>query len=104
MMAGVPPGRAPAPRSALHYSFPPARGYRLNKCLFLLKADAAFRKRYLDDPERTAAEFGLDAETRAALSALDRDRLVSLGAHTLLIYLAELRLRMEREPAALEYF
>ena len=103
-MAGVPPGRAPAADYSLHYSFPPGRGYRLNKCLFLLKSDAAFRKRYLDDPERTAAEFGLDAEARAALSALDRDRLVSLGAHTLLIYLAELRLRMEREPAPLEYF
>ncbi len=90
--------------ATLHYSFPPARGYRLNKCLFLLKTDAAFRKRYLDDPEQTAAEVGLDAETGAALSALDRDRLVSLGAHSFLIYLAELRLRMEREPAALEYF
>ena len=104
MMAGVPPGRAPAHRSALHYSFPPARGYRLNKCLFLLKADPAFRRRYLDDPERTAAEFGLDPESRAALAALDRDRLVSLGAHSFLVYLAELRLRAEREPAALEYF
>ena len=88
----------------LHYAFPPGRGYRLNKCLFLLKSDAAFRKRYLADPERTAAEFGLDADTRAALSVLDRERLVSLGAHTLLIYLAELRIRMERDPAALEYF
>ncbi len=42
-----------------HYSFPPASGYRLNKCLFLLKSDHAFLKRYLEDP----AEVVNDCET-----------------------------------------
>ena len=33
----------------LHYVFPPARAYPLNRCLFLLKSDDAFRPRYLAD-------------------------------------------------------
>jgi hypothetical protein len=90
--------------AAPHYPFPPASAYPLNKCLFRLKSDDQFRKRYQDDPERLLAETGLDAESRAALIALDRDRLASLGAHPLLVFLAELRLRMERDPAAVEYF
>jgi hypothetical protein len=101
---GARPEENPVSGSTPHYPFPPARGYPLNKCLFLLKSDEAFRKRYLDDPQRVTAELGLDAETRAALIALDRDRLVSLGAHVFLVYQAEGRLRMEREPATLEYF
>jgi len=87
-----------------HYFFPPARGYRLNKCLFLLKSDDAFREHFLNDPMRAMIEIGLDAEARAAVSAWDRDRLVALGAHPYLVFMAGLRLKMEREPAAFEYF
>ena len=88
----------------MHYFFPPASGYRLNKCLFLLKSDDGFRKRYLEDPARAMTELGLDAEAQAAVKTLDRDRLVGLGAHPFLVFLAEFRLRMEREPTAFEYF
>ena len=87
-----------------HYFFPPARGYRLNKCLFRLKSDDAFREHFLNDPTRAMIEIGLDAEARAAVSAWDRDRLVALGAHPYLVFMAGLRLKMEREPAAFEYF
>ncbi len=87
-----------------HYSFPPASGYRLNRCLFLLKSDHAFLKRYLEDPERAMTEAGLDVEAQAALRALDRDRLVALGAHPYLVFMAGLRLRMEREPENFEHF
>jgi len=88
----------------MHYFFPPASGYRLNKCLFLLKSDESFRKRYLLDPTGAMTELGLGAEAQAAVKELDRDRLVGLGAHPFLVFLAEFRLRMEREPAAYEYF
>jgi hypothetical protein len=39
-----------------------------------------------------------------ALRDFDRDRLVGLGAHPYLVFMAELRVRMERTPAAFEYF
>src|SRR4029453_10026263 len=33
----------------LHYRFPPAAAYRLNRCLFALKSDDGFRTRFLKD-------------------------------------------------------
>jgi len=87
-----------------HYFFPPASAYRLNKCLVLLKSDDAFRQRYLDDPPGAMTEVGLDAATQVALAAFDRDRLVGLGAHPYLVFMAGLRLDMERQASAFEYF
>lgn len=90
--------------SSQHYFFPPASAYPLNRCLFRLKSDTDFRARYLADQEAAMDEIGLDADARAALRALDRDRLVALGAHPYLVFMAELRLGMERNPATYEYF
>lgn len=90
--------------TAPHYFFPPASGYPLNRCLFALKSDEAFRARYLADPEAAMAEQGLDDAARAALRAFDRDRLVACGAHPYLVFMAGLRLRMVQEPAAFERF
>ncbi len=87
-----------------HYFFPPARAYPLNRALFRLKSDDAFRARYREAPEGALADAGLDAEARAALLAFDRDRLTALGAHPYLIFMAGVRLGMERDPSALEYF
>lgn len=87
-----------------HYFFPPASAYPLNRVLFRLKSDAGFRARYLADADAALAEAGLDAEARAALAGFDRERLVSLGAHPYLVFMADLRLRMEREPATFEHF
>lgn len=87
-----------------HYFFPPARAYPLNRCLFLLKSDTAFLSRFVADREAAMRELGLDEECRLALRDFDRDRLVGLGAHPYLVFMADLRLRMERTPAAFEYF
>jgi hypothetical protein len=87
-----------------HYAFPPARGYRLNRLLFLLKSDDGFRERFRADAARALDELGLDAETRGAVQAFDRDRLLALGAHAYLVFMAALRLRMENDPGAFEYF
>jgi hypothetical protein len=87
-----------------HYFFPPASAYGLNRCLFGLKSDDAFRARYVADPEATMAELELGPEDRAALRAFDRDDMVSRGAHPYLVFMAGLRLRMEREPANFERF
>ena len=88
----------------LHYRFPPASAYRLNRCLFALKSDDAFRERYLADPAGAAAAMGLGAEEIAALRAGDRDALVARGAHPYLVFMAELRLSMARGTAEIEYF
>ena len=87
-----------------HYFFPPARAYPLNDCLFRLKSDAAFRARYLADARAAMDEAGVPDDARAALRDFDRDGLVALGAHPYLVFMAELRVRMERTPAAFEEF
>ena len=87
-----------------HYFFPPAAAYALNRFLFALKSDTAVRNRYVAQPEATMREHGLDDEARAALVAGDRDRLVALGAHPYLVFMARVRLAMTREPGSFEYF
>ena len=88
----------------LHYRFPPAGAYRLNRCLYAIKSDDGFRARFLADPCSAAAEMELSAAERAALAPVDRDQLARLGGHRYLIFMAELRLRMARDPGGLEYF
>ena len=87
-----------------HYTFPPAAAYRLNRCLHAIKSDSAYCARFLADPAAAMDELGLDAEERGALSPINRDVLVGRGAHPYLVFMAELRLRMAREPGTLEHF
>ena len=87
-----------------HYFFPPASAYPLNRCLFQLKSDPAYRARFLVDPEGAMDELALGPEARAALRAFARDPLIALGAHPYLVFMADLRLNMERKPAAFEHF
>ena len=87
-----------------HYFFPPAEAYPLNRCLFLLKSDPAFRARYLADQDAAMEELALDPDARSALRAGERDRLISLGAHPYLVFMADLRQSMDRKPAAFEHF
>jgi hypothetical protein len=87
-----------------HYFFPPASAYPLNRFLLALKSDTAARDRYVADPEAAMDEAGLDAATRAALTAADRERLIALGAHPYLVFMAQVRLSMAREPGTFEYF
>lgn len=88
----------------LHYRFPPASAYRLNRCLFALKSDDAFRERYLADPAGAVAAMELTTEEAAALRAGDRDALVARGAHPYLVFMADLRLKMAGGGAQIEYF
>jgi Aromatic-ring-opening dioxygenase LigAB, LigA subunit len=87
-----------------HYFFPPASAYALNRFLFALKSDTAVRERYVVDPDATMRAHGLDDAVRAAVAAADRDRLVALGAHPYLVFMAQVRLSMAREPGGFEYF
>ena len=90
--------------SGEHYFFPPARAYPLNRCLFLLKSDADYCRRYVADREAAMDELGLAPEVRTALRDFERDRLIALGAHPYLVFMAGLRVKMERQPGAFEYF
>lgn len=87
-----------------HYRFPPASAYRLNRCLFALKSDDAFRARFLKDPQNAMGELELDPDDAAAVLRRDRDALLARGAHPYLVFMADLRLRMEREPVSFEHF
>lgn len=88
----------------LHYRFPPAAAYRLNRCLFALKSDASFRARFAAEPSSAMDEMGLPEPDRAPLRPFDRAALVERGAHPYLVFMAELRLRMERGEARYELF
>jgi len=90
--------------SEAHYRFPPAAAYALNRCLYALKSDDAFRARFLGDAKAAMAEHGLDAEAQTALLAADRDALVARGAHPYLVFMADLRVRMARGTGTFEYF
>jgi len=85
-----------------HYRFPPASAYRLNRCLFALKSDAAFRTSFQENPARAMTEAGLGEPEQTLVLARDRDALVAAGAHPYLVFMADLRLRMDR--GAFEYF
>src|SRR5882724_9216215 len=61
----VPAVRAAAMSDPPHYRFPPASAYRLNRCLFALKSDDAFRTRFLKDARAAMGELELDAEDPA---------------------------------------
>ena len=89
---------------APHYAFPPARAYRLNRCLYALKSDPEFCARFLLDAAGSGSQMELSPAEHAALMEFDRPALIEMGAHPYLVFMAELRLRMARDPAALEYF
>jgi len=88
----------------LHYRFPPARAYRLNRCLRAIKSDPDYCARLVAEPAAALADMHLDAAEQAAVAALDRVTLTALGAHPYLVFMAELRVRQARGAPELEYF
>ena len=90
--------------SDAHYTFPPSSAYALNRWLFRLKSDAEARGKYLRDPGGSMRDVGLSQETQTAFAEGDRDALIAVGAHAYLVFMAELRLKMDRGTATFEYF
>src|SRR5207244_3366989 len=66
--------------------------------------DDAFRLRFRTDARAAMREMELDDADAAALLRGERDALVARGAHPYLVFMADLRLRMEREAVTFEYF
>src|SRR3989442_3445797 len=87
----------------VHYRSPPASAYRLNRCLFALKSDDAFRSRFRADARAAMREMELDDADAAALLRGERDALVARGAHPYLVFIADLRLRLELDAETLQY-
>ena len=81
---------------SLHYRFPPAQAFQLNKCLSALKSNAAFRQRYTANAERALQEFHLTPEERAAVRLGDQEHLVTLGADPYLAFMASVHLDMDQ--------
>ena len=88
----------------LHYRFPPAGAFRLNRCLYAITSDPAVRARYRADIAAAMDEAGLAPVERDALTAGNRDALVALGAHPYLVFMADLRVKMDGGAGTFEYF
>jgi hypothetical protein len=89
---------------SLHYRFPPAQAYHLNKCLFALKSNTDFRQRYAANAEQALQEFQLTLEEREAVRRGDQEHLVTLGAHPYLAFMARMRLDLEQGEKQYTYY
>ena len=88
----------------LHYKFPPAKAYKLNKCLYMIRNDAAFAQRTLENFGAAVGPVGLATEEAEAVRARDQAKLVDLGAHPLLAFLAIYKLNLTEKPKKFTYF
>lgn len=88
----------------LHYKFPPAKAYRLNKCLYLIRNDAAFAQKVLENFDTAVGSLGLAADEAEAVRVRDQAKLVDLGAHPLLAFLAIYKLNLTEKPKKFTYF
>ena len=88
----------------LHYKFPPAKAYKLNKCLHLIRNDAAFAQNVLENFDAAVGPLGLAADEAEAVRARDQAKLVDLGAHPLLAFLAIYKLNLSEKPKKFTYF
>jgi hypothetical protein len=88
----------------LHYKFPPAKAYKLNKCLYMIRNDAAFAQRVLDDFDAAVKPLGMADEEVEAVRRRDQNRLVELGAHPLIAFLATYKLNLSGSPKKFTYF
>lgn len=83
-------------REPLHY--PPIHSERvaLTQVLYTLANEEGERRRYVADPAAYAAGSGLDAAEQQALAALDQTKLLALGIHPLVFFLANLQIERQR--------
>ncbi len=81
----------------LHY--PPIHAERLplTAALYRLANDEGERARYLRDPAAYAKSAGLSPDEERALAALDQTRMLALGIHPLVFFLARMQIEHERK-------
>ncbi len=88
----------------LHYKFPPAKAYKLNKCLYMIRNDAGFVQKVLENFDAAVGPLELATDEAAAVRARDQAKLVDLGAHPLLAFLAIYKLNLTEKPKKFTYF
>jgi 2,3-dihydroxyphenylpropionate 1,2-dioxygenase len=80
----------------LHYPPIYPERVRLTQLLYRLANDPAERTRYLGDPRAYAAAADLARDEEIALAALDQGRILALGIHPLVFFLAHMQIDHER--------
>lgn len=90
--------RPPTERDTpLHYPPIAPERVRLTALLYRLANDAAERARFLASPAAYAAATDLAPEERGALAALDQARMLGLGIHPLVFFLAQMQIEQQRK-------
>jgi 2,3-dihydroxyphenylpropionate 1,2-dioxygenase len=87
-------------RHEFHYPSIKPELVELTSALHALAHDPGERAAYLSDPARYAERFALSEEQRQALIALDLPRLVAMGTHPLVPFLANMQVQRQRAAAA----
>ena len=88
----------------LHYRFPPAKAYKLNKCLYMIRNDAEFSRKVLENFDAAVGPLGLAVDEVEAVRGRDQAKLVELGAHPLIAFLAIYKLNVAEQPKKFTYF
>ena len=83
-------------RDPLHYPAIHAERLRLTDTMYRLANDETERGRYLKDPAGYCAAAGLESAEQAALAKLDQAKLLELGIHPLVFFLAHLQIERQR--------
>lgn len=82
----------------LHYPGIHPERVRLTQLLYWLANNPDERARYLSDPVAYCAAAGITPAEQEALAAMDQPKLLKLGIHPLVSFLAHLQVERERKP------
>ena len=82
----------------LHYPGIAPERVRLTQLLYWLANNADERARYLADPKAYCASAGITPPEQEALAAMDQSKLLKLGIHPLVSFLAHLQVEREKKP------
>lgn len=88
----------------LHYDYIKPGALPLNRLLFKMRADSAFRQRYVNDPAGVLASWDLTEDQRQAVLAQDMEKMVALGAHPMLAILVRIFTDVDQRPDKYELY
>jgi 2,3-dihydroxyphenylpropionate 1,2-dioxygenase len=82
----------------MHYPGIAPERVRLTQLLYWLANKPDERARYLADPAGYCATAGITAPEQEALAEMNQSKLLKLGIHPLVSFLAHLQVERERKP------
>ena len=88
----------PERQDPLHYPGIAPERVRLTQLLYWLANKPEERARYLADPRAYCAEAGITPPEQEALAEMNQSKLLKLGIHPLVSFLAHLQVERERKP------